>query len=694
MRIAVALALATLIVAPALAAMPSQTTRPPASPRHAAHSVIHGVRVNDPYRWLEDGNSPAVMQWIEAQNRYAEQKLAAMPAGKSLAQRVQQLAITSTTRSAPLLAGHTLFYLRETPPAAQPVLVAQAWPHGKPHVVVDLNGKAHVAMTGYWPSPDGEYVAYGTARGGTELTTIHVLDVQTGKTLRDALPYAGGGTSPQDVAWDADGKGFVYVRFPAPVAGHDVVQFHAALVHHTLGQNATADRVIFGRHYSAIAEYRLLTSPGAKHLAVLAKTGDGGPWEVYVRRDGTFARLVDKRANVRNATWDGDRLLVESFAGVPRGKVLAVDPATGKISQLLGERKGALQWLAPIGNGFLAVRSWGPDWWVDQYTHDGKFVRRLPLPASGVSIRGIASEAGQPTALITYGGWTLPARWAEYDAANGTLKTVFEVKPAADYSKVVATRINGTSKDGTRVPVTVLHLEGITAEIRPNDKISVVGAAGPMGAMHVVRDLCQGVSGITVYAGVRHTDHRLAALKKLAEPLAQKNSLTFKIYNPSENAPEKFDYIVLMAPVPELVTQAVKDSAPRSLINIFAGIPADKFAPIDLNAYIEKQNYFIGTSGSTLDDMKTVLKKVASRRLDTNLSVAAIAGLDGAVDGIRAVEKNSVPGKIIVYPFAKGLKLTPLAEMSNGLSNVAKLLGDGYWNKNAEEALKKEFGSR
>ncbi len=91
--------------------------------------------------------------------------------------------------------------------------------------------------------------------------------------------------------------------------------------------------------------------------------------------------------------------------------------------------------------------------------------------------------------------------------------------------------------------------------------------------------------------------------------------------------------------------------------------------------------------------MKIILKKVASRQLDTNLSVAAISGLDGAVDGIRAVEKNTMPGKIIVYPFAKGLKLTALTEAGKEHPGVAKSLNDGQWNKNAEEALKKEFGA-
>jgi L-sorbose 1-phosphate reductase len=215
-------------------------------------------------------------------------------------------------------------------------------------------------------------------------------------------------------------------------------------------------------------------------------------------------------------------------------------------------------------------------------------------------------------------------------------------------------RIVGTT--GDKVEDALANIPA-TAEIRPNDKINIIGAAGPMGTMHVIRDLCQGVPGVKVYAGDL-SDERLANLRNLTESLAKNRLVT---YNPKSNPPtEKFDYIVLMAPVPALVVQAVKDAAPKAIINIFAGIPADKTAEVDLDAYIEKQCYFIGTSGSTLDDMKAVLKKVVARQLDTNLSVAAIAGLDGAIDGIHAVEKNTMPGKIIVYPSVKGLKLTPV----------------------------------
>jgi threonine dehydrogenase-like Zn-dependent dehydrogenase len=223
-----------------------------------------------------------------------------------------------------------------------------------------------------------------------------------------------------------------------------------------------------------------------------------------------------------------------------------------------------------------------------------------------------------------------------------------------------------------------------TAEIRPNDKINVIGAAGPMGTMHVLRDLCQGVPNVAVFGGDL-SEERLATLEKLAAPLAKKNKLSFRPYNPAkEKLAERFDYIVLMVPVPALLVQAVAAAAPRAIVNIFAGIPGTVSAELDLDAYIAKQLYFIGTSGSTLEDMKLVLAKVVARQLDTNLSVAAIAGLDGAIEGIRAVEKNLVPGKILVYPCCRALKLTPLSELGGKLP-----LAGGVWNKQAEDALVK-----
>jgi len=230
-----------------------------------------------------------------------------------------------------------------------------------------------------------------------------------------------------------------------------------------------------------------------------------------------------------------------------------------------------------------------------------------------------------------------------------------------------------------------------TGEIRRGDKINVVGAAGPMGLMHVIRNICQGVEDISVFAG-DVDDNRLAILTKIAAPLAEKNSVRYQPYNPGKlEIKEAFDYTVLMAPIPELVASSVRSAGKRGIINIFAGIPATVTGKINLDAYIEKQLYFIGTSGSTLDDMKRMLGKVQSGRLDTNVSVAAVSGLDGATDGIRAVENRSIAGKIMVYPACHGLGLLPLEELAEQLPEVARNLQDGLWTKQAEQKLLEKF---
>ena len=213
-----------------------------------------------------------------------------------------------------------------------------------------------------------------------------------------------------------------------------------------------------------------------------------------------------------------------------------------------------------------------------------------------------------------------------------------------------------------------------------------------MGAMHVVRNICQGVKGISVFAGDLD-DTRLDILTRIAAPLAEKNGIRYKPYNPTkEEITEAIDYTVLMAPVPDLVAASVRSTAERGLINIFAGIPAIVTGKIDLDAYIEKRLYFIGTSGSTLDDMKRMLAKAAGR-LDTNVSVAAVCGLAGATEGIRAIENRSIAGKIIVYPACKGLGLVRLEELNEKMSEVAKCLNHGLWTKAAEQKLLESFES-
>lgn len=249
-------------------------------------------------------------------------------------------------------------------------------------------------------------------------------------------------------------------------------------------------------------------------------------------------------------------------------------------------------------------------------------------------------------------------------------------------------RIIGTTG---RDPAESMAIVPATGEIRPGDRINVIGAGGPMGMMHVIRNICQGVEGVSVFAA-DVDDNRLAALTEIATPLAKKNGIDYKPYNPTrDKTTRSFDYVIVMVPVPNLVAASVRNASERGIINIFAGIPATVTGEIDLDTYIEKQLYFIGTSGSTLDDMKRMLEKVESGKLDTDLSVAAISGLAGATEGIRAVENRSIAGKIMVYPACRNLPLTRLDELREKMPEVARCLNSGLWNKKAEEALLKTY---
>lgn len=453
--------LAITLLGCALLQTPGLGQEPPATRRGDDTRAYHGVTVADPYRWLEKADDPEVKAWIEAQNAHAESSLSAYPGREALAKRITELALTAPTRTSPELAERTLLFMKDTPPAPQPVLVAQTWPDGEEKVLVDTNAdKDPSAITNFWPSPSGRYVAYGTAVGGSELTTISFVETATGKKLADVLPNSAGGTTPPSLAWDADERGVTYVRLPQDSL------FDASLYHHRLGTEAKTDTPVFGQGLSPLAEWELTTSGSGEYAAALVHKGDGAPMLVAFRGPDGWKMALDETLDIRGGgRWLGDRLLVVSYQNAPRGKVLAVAP-DGTTETVLPQKEWAIKNVYPIKDGMLVARVWGPDQALEHWTTKGKLVRRVALPSSGIGLGTVASSSSSSDALITYRGWTVPERWVNYDATSGELKTVFELQPVGDYSAIQATRLDATSKDGTRVPVTVLHHKSVT----PNGK--------------------------------------------------------------------------------------------------------------------------------------------------------------------------------------------------------------------------------
>jgi threonine dehydrogenase-like Zn-dependent dehydrogenase len=246
------------------------------------------------------------------------------------------------------------------------------------------------------------------------------------------------------------------------------------------------------------------------------------------------------------------------------------------------------------------------------------------------------------------------------------------------------TRWVGTPATDVRDAYSLIPANG---EIRPGENIVVIGAGGPMGQMHTIRDVSTGLPGVQVTA-TDMDDARLETLSAKAEPIARAASGSYRAVNTAKSpTTEAFTYYALMAPVPALLAAAIDACAPNAIVNVFAGIPAPVRHEIDLDALINKRVFVFGTSGSETEHMRIVLGKVTAGALDTNASVDAVTGMAGATDGLAAVENRTLAGKIIVYPMLHDLPLTPLSTLATAYPSVAAKLDSGRWTKAAEEEL-------
>ena len=514
---------------------------------------------------------------------------------------------------------------------------------------LELNRTKEIVM----PGPD-------QVLGKVECTNICFSDL---KLLKQFSEHPRKSDIVAGVTKEALAENPSYVPNEQPtVPGHEtVVNIVAA------GENVTSVEV--GKRYLVQADFRWLKTEQSN--GAFGYNIEGGLQE-YV--------LLDERVFVSP---EGESMLISAPDDLSASSISLVEPwACVEDSYVVSDRQ------KPLGELLLVVSA-GSD--ASQVRIDLKTLNvEKVTEVTATDIAGIAKKSvndivfvGTDVELVTIAFSCL---------ANGGLINI--VQCGGTFGGLVDVPVGRVHYGGIRITGTVSDsaLAGYAAipdsgEIREGDTVNIIGAGGPMGFMHVVRNVCQGVPGVTVCAGELDKE-RLDALSKVAEPLAEKNGVSYKPYDPiASPISAGVDYSTIMVPIPALVADAVTAAADHGIINIFAGIMAQIEHPIDIDMYVSKKLYFIGTSGSMLEDMLIVLRKVIARTLDTDLSIAAIAGLDGAVEGIRATENRTIPGKITVYPQCKGLGLVLLDDLAETHADVAACLRDGFWTKEAEDML-------
>ncbi|MDR1387517.1 MAG: alcohol dehydrogenase catalytic domain-containing protein [Propionibacteriaceae bacterium] len=227
-----------------------------------------------------------------------------------------------------------------------------------------------------------------------------------------------------------------------------------------------------------------------------------------------------------------------------------------------------------------------------------------------------------------------------------------------------------------------------SCDLGPGDRVAVIGAAGPMGLMHAVRAITLGVPDVSLDA-VDVNDERLAHLEQVLAPLAARTGAKARVWNStSQPLPEQaYDYVALMVPAGPLVAQAIAWAGPGSVVNAFAGFAVGTMAGLDLDAIVERHVYLVGTSGSRIVDVATVVGRIEDGVVDTNISLDAISGLDGVPAAIASVIDRTSQGKIVVYPALGDMGLIRLVDLPQRLPEVAAAMVDGQWTKQAEEVL-------
>ena len=248
-----------------------------------------------------------------------------------------------------------------------------------------------------------------------------------------------------------------------------------------------------------------------------------------------------------------------------------------------------------------------------------------------------------------------------------------------DLIRVVGTTGSSAAEGYARIPA--------DAELRPDEQVAIIGAAGPMGLMHAMRTAVGGVPGVRMDA-VDVDDARLAHLEATVAPVAAARGVPAGFRNSATDPlTPGYTYVAVMVPAPALIAQAVELAGDGAIVNAFAGFAIGTLAPLDLNAVAERGVYLVGTSGSRLCDMKAVLAKVESGVLDTNVSLDAVCGMAGVAAAIESVNNRTSTGKIMVYPSRPDLGLVRLADLPAALPEVAAALDAGRWTRAAEDAL-------
>ncbi|MEQ1505258.1 MAG: prolyl oligopeptidase family serine peptidase, partial [Myxococcota bacterium] len=439
----------------------------------SAVDTYFGTQVPDPYRWLEDPDSAETAAWVAAQNDVTSAWLAQVPQRGAIRDRLTALWNHERYGMPRKQAGKYLFEHNDGLQNQNELLVADAVT-GEPRVALDANtfsADGTVPLASWGLSEDGRYLVYGTSDGGSDWNTLKVRDLAAGTDLPDTIAWV----KFSEAAWSKDSAGFYYARYPEPKPGEeDAALANQAVYYHRLGTAQADDAKVLDTPDQPQFGYDFAVTDDGAFLVATVWQGSEERSRIWVRPAAggpsvPWTRLLDAfDAMYAYVDHDGDKFWFWTDNGAPKGRLIEVDlrhPEPAAWKTVLPEGDDLLQRVGAVGDRLFAT-----------YLHDAHSVVRMfdraGAPAGEVSLPGIGTvdgfdgEATDTETFFTFTSFTQPTQVFRYDLATDRVELFREPKVAFDPAAYTTEQVFVTSKDGTKLPMFVVHRKDLVLDGR------------------------------------------------------------------------------------------------------------------------------------------------------------------------------------------------------------------------------------
>jgi prolyl oligopeptidase len=435
----------------------------------------HGTPVADPYRWLEDADAPDTAAWVQAENELTFAFLAQVPERERIKERLTRL-WNYERYGVPAKLGGAYFYFKNDGLQNQAVLYVTPSLDAAPRVLLDpntLSTDGTVALSGFDVSEDGRLMAYQLAVAGSDWNEIRIRDVASGQDLPDVLRWI----KWSGMSWTKDGKGFYYGRYAEPQPGQELeaANYHQKLYYHRVGTTQADDLLVYKRDDQKEWNFAGHVTEDGAYLVISIGKGTDSKNQVFYKDlragdGGEVVELITGFAHEYSFVGNlGTKFYFKTDLEAPRRRVIVVDvaePGAAEASsarEIVAQTEETLEAAGLVGGMLVTQYLRDAHSLVKVHRPDGTLVRQVDLPGLGTA-DGFHGRFDDPETFFAYTDHTTPTQIFRYDLATGA-RTLFksprvEFDPSAYETEQVFFR----SKDGTRVPMFIVHKKGLVRD--------------------------------------------------------------------------------------------------------------------------------------------------------------------------------------------------------------------------------------